>query len=659
MAQTFDTDPTSNKFFYLTGLSEIFGGGKNTFVINVTPLVMTGSAFTIAVTDPLGNSLPTKVAKATNAKFGAETMTGIIYSTEVLPNTVAGIGTMEIQGKAIVDDEQTDVIWTRNIVIDPTNKTDTSVVFFDLPYIDVTPEIYTVPQYPIGSYVLSSGSFNSTAVFPRHNDNGDYQTEFNKTVYKITRQGGDPFSSSMDGEKIRLKNVSVQIFTYTNNSIGSQTYSGLLNTDLVGYISRVENNSSLLLNIPFRTVADLITMTNQDSEYGKNNLMSLHGYTAGNDPTKQTQYYKKNFYALSLSSGEYEIIHKSLPTTIPNSTKKKPVVNVEFRNIRTLGGIISSYKIFGRSLNTPQSRTLLSEGRLDANEVIVSTNFNNGYRNSPGNFYDQAYLSRFWLTGSFTFSHNSSVLVDGVYISHPGNTAQSDYAILKDDSIEPGRTAAYVSPNLVPTSYWYGKSAVFNNTVEYPSSSFVDALASPIFSPYVASQENLLNGSIHNSNPIKLVGNCLYNFSMRARGGASNTNSSVLYVYFISDTEVTKIATIDSSFRFGANELYTNSFFIGSTKYGTIKIVPVTGEWYLSQLSIKPYQSNAFSPDYFAVKVPVNNIVSNELFEIEAELFDANGKICYGVDSPAFAHNLTLLPLKKQVFIDPNGVTIT
>ena len=50
--------------------------------------------------------------------------------------------------------------------------------------------------------------------------------------------------------------------------------------------------------------------------------------------------------------------------------------------------------------------------------------------------------------------------------------------------------------------------------------------------------------------------------------------------------------------------------------------------------------------------------VKNELYEIELELYDENGRLAYGKDSYTFIYNKHYMPLKKQIFVDPNGVTL-
>jgi hypothetical protein len=62
--------------------------------------------------------------------------------------------------------------------------------------------------------------------------------------------------------------------------------------------------------------------------------------------------------------------------------------------------------------------------------------------------------------------------------------------------------------------------------------------------------------------------------------------------------------------------------------------------------------------DNFKIKIPIKATLNNELFEIEAELYDGAHQLAYGEDSYTFIYNQTFLPLKKQIFVDPNGTTL-
>ena len=116
------------------------------------------------------------------------------------------------------------------------------------------------------------------------------------------------------------------------------------------------------------------------------------------------------------------------------------------------------------------------------------------------------------------------------------------------------------------------------------------------------------------------------------------------------------IGLIDSTFKYQTDELYEFSFFSDSEKYGTIIFVPVIGNWYISAVSLKPYENLDYSIDSFAAKIPLPNSVRNELFELEVELYDEYGRLAYGDGSYTFIHNKIFSPLKKQIFVDPLGI---
>jgi len=63
----------------------------------------------------------------------------------------------------------------------------------------------------------------------------------------------------------------------------------------------------------------------------------------------------------------------------------------------------------------------------------------------------------------------------------------------------------------------------------------------------------LITGAVHDSNPIKLQANTLYEFSTYVKASASNNSNSILYAYFLSGDDKIKIAEIDNTFNFGVN----------------------------------------------------------------------------------------------------------
>ena len=688
---------SQNTYFLLSNFKDTLKSGKNSFIVNPTNLVVPGSDITLSAYDVDGNKLSCGVIRPTDAKYNEVTDSGKLYYVNIPSTTLPGVGRLEIRSVGLsvgdytgkiayfnndgykIDENQrlpliqspsstpltkVNVLWSVNVLIDPTKKTDTEVRFFDSPYIEVSSEIYDCPIYPLLSYFLSSGSFSSIAVVPKNNSDGDYDYQYDKPIYQLYWKGGSKFSSSMEGEQVRIKSPTVKKFTYTNYTNNQIQYEGLLSTDFIANIDSVVNDTTVLLDIPFSTVSDLIDRSNQDSSYAKNNLVNIKGYGTSNDPSKQTVNHKKNFYILSIDDGEFEIIHKNIVTELPRAIVsgstfyKKSILDIDFNNLRVLCGDLNSYKVYGRSLNSPETKTLICEGKIKPINLISTTKFDNGLYNDPGEFYNSTHVSKYWLVqGSCVFSQTNQVFIDGVTVSHAGNENQSDYVIYKD-ATSTGRTAAYISCTLLANSYWYGKSDAFINFASYPTASYLGLDNSPILSPYTGSQENLIQGAVHDSNPILLKQNSLYEFSINVKPAAENESVSVLYVYFVSGTDKIKIATIDSTFRFGAGQRYKSTFFSDIERYGTIILVPVSGVWSISKLNLCSYQALDYSVDNFKIKIPIKATLNNELFEIEAELYDSAYQLAYGEDSYTFIYNQTFLPLKKQIFVDPNGTAL-
>lgn len=692
MAQLLDADYNSNTYFFLTNYSERMGAGRNSFIINPTQYVVPDQPIFVKAYDTKGNELPCGEIRPTNAKFAEETNTGKFYYVNVSEDTVNGIGKLQVRGIGVnlleytgsvayyngngykVSKDQrlplisapssenllqsVEVIWSRNFLIDTTRKTDSEVRFFTSPYIRARPEIYTAPQYPTGSYKLATGNFSTIALNPKNNADGDYDYQFDNIQYQLFWQSGTKFSASMENQTIRLKNPTVTNFKYSEYQ---NAYQGILNTDFIARIKRVVNDNTLLLDVPFTTVSGIINLTNEDSQYAKNNLTEIKGFNINDDPYNQNVFHKTNFYSLTLSDGQFEIFYDDIPiestnSNITGSTYMMSVLNVEHNNIRVLCGALDSYKMYGRSLNSPESKVLLAQGKIEPDQTIKSNKFNNGLYNNPAHFYNQSYLSKHWfINGACTFYHSNNVLMNGAYIAHSGNESLSDYVIYKDNTNTASQSSTYYSYNIVPQSYWYANSPAIVNYAAYPTSSYLGLSNLSLLNQYTASQENLTNGIVYDSNSIKVRQNTLYKFSMRVKAAGENSNAAKLYTYYISGTDKKMIGYIDSSYNYGASEMYENTFFCEQEAYGTIILVPVRGSWNISDISIEPYQNIDYSIDSFGVKIPFPVKVPNELYEIEMELYDAQNRLAYGKDSYTFHYNKKFMPLKTRLFLDPSG----
>ena len=166
---------SQNTYFLLSNFKDTLKSGKNSFIVNPTNLVVPGSDITLSAYDVDGNKLSCGVIRPTDAKYNEVTDSGKLYYVNIPSTTLPGVGRLEIRSVGLsvgdytgkiayfnndgykIDENQrlpliqspsstpltkVNVLWSVNILIDPTKKTDTEVRFFDSPYIEVSSEIY-------------------------------------------------------------------------------------------------------------------------------------------------------------------------------------------------------------------------------------------------------------------------------------------------------------------------------------------------------------------------------------------------------------------------------------------------------------------------------------------------------------------------------------
>lgn len=688
MVQITDIDPQSNEYFFITGLrNDTFKAGRNSFVVNSTPKILANKGIAVTARD------------AQNKSISISQVYGDTYILYIPADAVSGVGKLQITGVGIdtgtytgsfafyqnkayaVSDTQrlplvsapvgvepfpeVEVVWTRNFLIDVTGPTESEVRFFDFPSLTVYPKIYNAPDYPVASYRLATGSCSSIAVYPRNNDVRVQVPD--QVLYQLYHSAGTKFNSSMENEEIRIKTPYVRNFTYSNYNNTEINYSGVLQGDFIATIKKVVNDTTLLIDIPFSVATELANRSqrgesNEDSIYNRNNLVDPFGYNMSDDPAKQTVFFKKNFFTLSIASANFEVVYKNIPTVLTQSIAsgsipvRKSTIEVEFNNVRTYCGNLDRYEIYGRSLNSPESKTLLASGKIEEDDALILNNFNNGYYNSAGKFYSRTHMNRFWVTSSIalTFSQSHAVLIDGARIGHSANTDKAHYVILKDDTST--KSSTVIPPTFVQKSYWYGTRDAFLNSAAQSSASYDSIANISILGSYASSRENQINGTTYDANPIKLRRSTLYRLSLNVKATPENTQASQLFIYFVTGDVRKQIGMIDGYSGVVVDGVYTTTFFSDVVQYGTIVLVPVSGYWDISNLSLCPHKAMDYSVDSFSAKIPFPTFVKNELFEVEAELYDSSNRLAYGKGSYSFNYNKMYAPLKKQFFVNPLGI---
>ena len=537
--------------------------------------------------------------------------------------------------------------------------------FFGEPELTARSEVYDLKVRPSCGHNLEVGTFYGTARDPAAG--ADANTVVKDVAYFVTRIDGAPFSSSMAGASIRLKDIVINSLSYIDINGNRKSFEGPINVDFVSKIKKVVSAQVIQLEHPF-TVSYYIlnaAIFSEDAPYLENtqieterfdgfNETDIYLQSANNSGTDlSTQVYnvrpilRNNYYVSNILSGTFEIIHspRREETSFSVPTKRKCLVDLTLSNLRAYSGSLGFYKVFQQSWNVPSSPVCVAEGPVASDELLVSRASSNLDMRRMGSFYNLAHAYNYMLiNGAISYTWTPDTLIDSVTVTHIGgaNDGENDYIMMKDNTAEViFRTAPYVPTIYQTSSFWYTDPSLYVNGGVEPTASYPCAVASPTLSAYGSSMEVVKSGSIYNSNSVKLSKNTMYEFSMNyANLAFTDRDLYQFVVYFVSTdnygaVSYTRIGDLTNKTTRGfITGVYTNRFLALKSGYGTIKLVPkyITSVA-ISDLSLKPFHDDIYSIDSLSIKIPVQPSVQNEKVEFTIELYDVNGDLVPGASS--------------------------
>lgn len=649
-----------------------------------------------------------------------------VFAVTVYPDTAPGVGRIEIRAKAVpieatgsaglLSDARFSkefyantggsdvevVVWSEAFRFCPNIANPSSVNLFDKPSITANTSVYSLKSRPVCSTRIDTGVGSVMMSAPKHGSSADFNDRVVVVDSQLTRRSGSPFSSSMVGSSVRLSQIEVDSLAYTDVSGEPRVFTGQLNTDFVATVVDVRSDGILRLDRPF-TVSNQLLGTNQpneDTSYVEDTLTNIKKYSPFNETDLystvakssgiQSQQinqvytigtlgvsHRKSYYVCNIKSCTYQIVHQpriSSSQLVPSSftyqnsqpgefTRKVCLATIDFTGLRTLSGHFDRYRIYKRSLHYPESPTIIGDGPIEPNEVLVANVAEEDYRRL-GEFYSIEHAQRYWLVnGGISYLHTPGTLIDSITIrgGAGANESENGYIILKDLTSNPSRTPAYVPWQRMAGSEWFTSPQLFNNNAVEPTGSYSCAATDPVRSPYLSSIEVNKTGDQHDSNFIHLEKNVMYEFSLDFAGLSTVADAPFGFIaYFKSNEFKLKIGEVNEKTTRGfLAGTYTNKFFTNRAGYGTIILVPkYINEIAIANVSVKPFRDKAYSIDGFSVSVPLTPLVKGEKIEITAELFTSAGELVYGRDAAVVGTNRSLQPLKCIVTADPQWHTL-
>jgi len=719
----YDNSYDANDYFFVSGIDDdTFRAGRNSFIINqsakVSETITTGN---ISVYDPNGtklsvyNLVPIGSAVQSNRGGSARAFGVLVY-----PSTTCGVGRIEITAKALRSevtasaglqndkrfpsnvynnngsDQPINVVWAKAIYFAPQFHNTSDARFFSFPELHASTEVYDV-RIRRGCPATITGTCRADAVSPRHGDSADFDSSLTTVRYVITKTAGPSFDSSMVGSWIRLTDVKVAPLTYTGNGGSRKTFDGMIGTDLVGKITDVLTDNSILLDRPLSVSNTILDGGSSESSpyledngtdikrYDSFNETDLYSTTANSSGVQQTQTnqvynngflgngHRKNLYVIGISSAVFEITY--LPRTINWSDsgisyvagnqaefrKRVCMARLQLINLRATTGSPDRFRVYQRSLNIPETSRCVAEGRLEPCELLFDWSAGEDFA-WLGRFYDQSFANTYWLTaGDATMTVMPATLIDSVMISSAGsNASETNYVMLKSNRSEPSRTNQYVQYSVMNGSWFGTNQSTFANFASEPNANYECAVGSP----YLSSMEVSKSGSIYNSNFVKLTKNTMYELSFDYASLVPESDSYEFVAYFVTTcngrTDKVRLGLLNARTTRGfTSGYYSGKAFVGKTMYGTIQLVPKNvASIVVANISLKPFSDASYPLDSAEIMVPIDVHVKNERIELTVELFDNNGKLLYGRSSNAFGNNRSLSPMQSTVIADPQWLTL-
>ena len=364
-----DRNPASD-YFNITEFPETFGGGKNGFLIEGSPLLKPSTKLKIDITDVDGNAIYFEPATSNGKTFYDGT--SAVVSVWVYDDTPIGIGEITIMGELthFIDErgvkrpvpekwEDTyNVKWTRRFKVNSGLPNKEKVRFFKKPVVSIDEIVKQVYIKEIPS-ITQTGSVDGFAGTPEEGQ--DLSTWTAGTFYKIKLDTDNPsqpgFSQSMDETIISIPSL--------------------------GYnprIKEVVTPTDLLVDVPFT----------------QNGLVSN---------------FQDAPYSVTFEATEDQVLGE---TSLTGS-----FADIKITNLKTFTGDVARVKIFRKSRNEVGDFQFVQETKLESAELLRNVTNTSDTIIEYGNL-NSFNVANFFVSHSTGVSLDSDKLINSMFLESDG-----------------------------------------------------------------------------------------------------------------------------------------------------------------------------------------------------------------------------------------------
>ena len=283
------------------------------------------------------------------------------------------------------------------------------------------------------------------------------------------------------------------------------------------------------------------------------------------------------------------------------------LLDLTIKDMRTFSGDIYRVRVHGKSEAAASDFTVLTDVIVESPELLIDKDSSSGVLRT-GYFINQSHVNTYWNT----FSINGTTLGTNVSATHT-NTNFID------------------SINISGSNYGLDESVVVETK---PLKSFT--LRKNVAYTLTAKVKGQTTNKIIDGNNSKIKrGKLFFHLS------GSNLNTSQLVNHTFFGSELTDDSTnepvvlqldedIDGIQNFETIEHTFKPRFKLDRTVNTDTILQIraeSGEWFISDISLRPAMDTGFSPDEFNLKVPIPRSTRPDRFDFLVEYFDINNNV--------------------------------
>jgi len=595
-----------SKYFQVLDRPTVFPQGKSSILIAGSDLLKPGVELRIEILDSAGNTIYTE--PVANYLEGAARRVSI----EIYPDTTPGDGTIYIVGeldptKNTVPPEWLDVYnvrWSQPILINTSAINVEPIFFYKQPtmtvtelvkgFINITYQSSSLSQTGTSSGDTISGKDAEKKVVDTKTQVGlDIAVEKNKLINKRSagsKPGVGARSRTTRRSSPEIELFKVKILADEEEKFGRKVVGGTLTiADPIIDKKKFEWQSYYQTSSYVTTIKDIENETT---------LIPKEEFTVTDTRTDEK-------LVAPLADSSYEITYTPEPTYSISTVNFRSFADIRLKNLRTFSGDVARVKLYAKSEGTRGDFELLVDTPVESPELLTDPLSSTGVQRA-GYILNQDVIDNYWVSssgkfgsgaGDLTVTTDSSIILDAMYISG------SNYAFQNWLRVEQSAS--------VSMSFEDNVDYTFTATIVGQSADKLDA---------AGSRSNKAEIAIH------LSGSA---FGKNHELGTAWGNE--LGILTFDNVPFKNFGVVEHTF---TPDLST-TIPSGS---GVLQFRVVSGNWYLSDISVQPAAQAGFSPDYVRIVTPLPVLQKRpDNLDFIAEFYDPNNNVA---ETVAFANDV-------------------